>query len=144
MFAGKVTPSRYNAAWWELRRKYQGVDAPVPRSDADFDPGAKYHVPGNVPYTRYFLALVYQYQFHRALCRAAGHQGPLHACSIYGSKEAGKRLEAMLALGASRPWPDAMEALTGQREADASAVLDYFAPLQRWLKEQNKGRSCGW
>ncbi len=144
VFAGKVTPSRYNAAWWELRRKYQGVDAPMPRSDADFDPGAKYHVPGNVPYTRYFLALVYQYQFHRALCRAAGHQGPLHACSIHGSKEAGKRLEAMLALGASQPWPDAMEALTGQREADASAVLDYFAPLQGWLKQQNAGRRCGW
>jgi peptidyl-dipeptidase A len=144
VFSGKVTPARYNAAWWELRRRYQGVEAPSPRSEADFDPGAKYHIPANVPYTRYFLALVYQYQFHRALCRAAGHQGPLHACSIHGSREAGKRLEAMLSMGASKPWPDAMQALTGQREADASAVLDYFAPLQRWLKEQNQGRQCGW
>ncbi len=144
VFAGKVPPSRYNSAWWALRRKYQGVDAPVPRSEADFDPGAKYHVPANVPYTRYFLAYVYQFQFHRALCKAIGHRGPLHTCSIYGSREAGRRLEAMLAMGASRPWPEAMYALTGQREADASAILDYFAPLQRWLKEQNRGKKCGW
>jgi peptidyl-dipeptidase A len=139
-----VTPAQYNAAWWALRRKYQGVDAPVARSEADFDPGAKYHVAANVPYTRYFLAAIYQFQFHRALCQAAGHTGPLHTCSIYGSKEAGRKLEAMMALGASKPWPDAMQALTGQREADASAILDYFAPLRRWLDEQNKGRQCGW
>jgi peptidyl-dipeptidase A len=139
-----VKPSEYNAAWWALRRKYQGVDAPVPRSEADFDPGAKYHVPANVPYTRYFLARVYQFQFHRALCKAAGHDGPLHTCSIYGNKEAGRRLEAMLELGASRPWPDAMQAITGQREADATAILDYFAPLRSWLEAENRGRECGW
>ncbi len=144
VFSGKVPPGSYDAAWWARRREYQGVDAPVPRSEADFDPGAKYHVAASVPYMRYFLAHVYQFQFHRALCRAAGYQGPLHACSIRGSKEAGRRLEAMLALGASRPWPDAMYALTGEREADASALLDYFAPLQRWLREQNRGRTCGW
>jgi peptidyl-dipeptidase A len=144
VFSGKTAPGQYNAAWWALRRKYQGVDAPVPRSEADFDPGAKYHVPGNVPYTRYFLAAIYQFQFHRALCQAAGYRGPLHACSIHGNAEAGKRLQAMLAMGASRPWPDAMFALTGQRQADATAILDYFAPLQRWLKEQNRGRRCGW
>jgi peptidyl-dipeptidase A len=144
VYAGKVPPSQYNAAWWALRRKYQGVDAPVPRSEADFDPGAKYHIPGNVPYLRYFLARIYQFQFHRALCKAAGYQGPLHACSIYGNEAAGRRLAAMLAMGASRPWPEAMEALTGQREADASALLDYFAPLRTWLAEQNRGRKCGW
>jgi len=144
VFSGKVKPGDFNAAWWALRRKYQGVDAPVARSEADFDPGAKYHIPANVPYTRYFLARIYQFQFHRALCKAAGHQGPLHTCSIHGSEEAGKRLQAMLAMGASRPWPDAMQALTGQREADASAILDFFAPLKKWLEEQNRGRRCGW
>lgn len=144
VFSGQIPPSRYEEAWWALRRKYQGVDAPVPRSEADFDPGAKYHVPGNVPYTRYFLARIYQFQFHRALCQVAGQKGPLHACSIYGSKAAGKRLHDMLALGASRPWPEAMYVLTGQRQADASAILDYFAPLQRWLAQQNRGRKCGW
>jgi peptidyl-dipeptidase A len=144
VFSGKTPPSQYDASWWALRRKYQGVDAPVARSEADFDPGAKYHVPGNVPYTRYFLARIYQFQFHRALCQAAGQKGPLHACSIHGSREAGKRLREMLAMGASRPWPEAMYAITGQRQADASAILDYFAPLQRWLQQQNRGQRCGW
>lgn len=144
VFAGKATPDRYNASWWELRQKYQGVGPPVPRSEQDFDPGAKYHIPANVPYTRYFLAYILQFQFHRALCKAAGHVGPLHECSIYGNKEAGARLRAMLSMGASRPWPDALEALTGERQMDAGAIIDYFAPLLTWLQEQNKSQSCGW
>jgi peptidyl-dipeptidase A len=144
VFNGKIPTDRLEAAWWEIRRRDQGIAPPVPRTEADFDPGAKYHVPANVPYTRYFLARVLQFQFHRALCRAARHQGPLHTCSIYGNKEAGRRLQAMLALGASRPWPDALEALTGERKMDGGALLEYFAPLQAWLTEQNKGRRCGW
>ena len=144
VFSGKVPPSRYEAAWLELRRKYQGVEAPVPRTEADFDPGAKYHIASNTSYLRYFLAHIYQFQFQRALCKAAGHRGPLHTCSISGSAEAGRRLEAMMALGASRPWPEAMALLTGARQADATAILDYFAPLARWLREQNKGKKCGW
>ena len=144
VFSGEVGPDEYNRAWWELREKYQGVRAPTPRGEEYFDPGAKYHVPANVPYTRYFLAHILQFQFHRALCKAAGYTGPLNRCSIYGNKEAGRRLQAMLALGQSRPWPDALEALTGQRQMDATAILDYFAPLKRWLDEQNRGRKCGW
>ena len=145
VFSGRLAPDRYNARWWELRRIYQGVDAPAPRDEArDFDPGAKYHVPANVPYLRYFLARIYQYQFHQALCRASGWKGPLHQCSIFGSKEAGKRLQAMMAMGASRPWPDAMEALTGQRRADAGPLVAYYAPLREWLRARNAGRTCGW
>jgi peptidyl-dipeptidase A len=144
VFAAKVTPANYNAAWWELRRKYQGVAPPSARTAADFDAAAKYHVPANTPYTRYFLARVLQFQFHRALCRAARQKGPLHGCSIAGSAEAGRRLQAMLALGASKPWPDALEALTGERRMDGGALLEYFAPLQGWLRQQNRGRSCGW
>jgi peptidyl-dipeptidase A len=128
-----VPPERYNAAWWDLREKYQGVSAPVARTEDDFDPGAKYHVPGNTPYTRYFLAHILQFQFHRAMCRQAGHTGPLHTCSVYGNEEVGARLAKMLAMGQSRPWPDALEALTGEREMDATAILDYFAPLDAWL-----------
>ena len=144
VFSGEISPERYNAIWWELRRKYQGVDAPVARSERDFDPGAKYHVPANVPYTRYFLADILQFQFHRALAQAAGCTGPLHRCSIFGNKEAGQRLAKMLEMGLSRPWPDALEALTGQRQMDATAIRDYFAPLQKWLDEQNKGKPVGW
>lgn len=144
VFSGQIKPEEYNARWWELRQKYQGIRPPVARSEADFDPGAKYHVPANVPYTRYFLAHILQFQFHRALCQAAGYKGPLHRCSIYDNREAGRRLKAMLEMGASRPWPDALEALTGQRQMDATAILDYFAPLGKWLEEQNRGRSCGW
>ncbi|MFL5397465.1 MAG: M2 family metallopeptidase [Myxococcales bacterium] len=143
VFSGKVTADRYDSAWWDLRRRYQGVAPPVERSEADFDPGAKYHVPANVPYSRYFLARILQFQFHRALCKAAGFQGPLHACSIHNSVQAGEPFWKMLSLGASRPWQDALETLTGQRQMDAGAMLEYFAPLAKWLSEQNRGRRCG-
>ncbi len=144
VFSGKTPESEYNAAWWKLREKYQGVAAPVARSEADFDPGAKYHIPANVPYTRYFLARILQFQFHRALCKAAGHKGPLYTCSIYGNKKAGEKLRAMLALGASKPWPEALYAISGQKQMDATALLEYFKPLQGWLKTQNKTQTCGW
>jgi peptidyl-dipeptidase A len=144
VFAGEVGPEAYNSLWWELREQYQGVAAPVDRPDGAFDPGAKFHVPGNTPYTRYFLAAIQQFQFHQALCAVAGDEGPIHRCSIYGSKQAGERLNAMLEMGRSQPWPEAMEALTGSPEMDAGAMLDYFAPLQQWLEEQNAGRDCGW
>jgi peptidyl-dipeptidase A len=144
VFSGEVPPEKYNQAWWDLRLKYQGVAPPVARSEQDFDPGAKYHVPANVPYTRYFLSFIMQFQFHRALAQAAGCTGPLNRCSIYGSKEAGKHLDAMLQMGLSRPWQDAMFELTGQRQLDATAILDYFAPLKKWLDEQNRGKPVGW
>ncbi|HET9767559.1 MAG TPA: M2 family metallopeptidase [Thermoanaerobaculia bacterium] len=144
VFSGEITPDHYNAAWWELRQKYQGVAPPAARSEADFDPAAKYHVAANVPYTRYFLARILQFQFQRALCKIAGDKGPLHRCSIYGSKEAGKRLDEMLSMGVSRPWPEALQALTGESRIDATAIQDYFAPLKTWLDEQNAGRQCGW
>ncbi|MDH3612852.1 MAG: M2 family metallopeptidase [Gammaproteobacteria bacterium] len=144
VFSGEIAPADYNKAWWELRLRYQGIAPPVQRTEANFDPGAKYHVPGNVSYTRYFLAHVLMFQFHRTLCELAEHEGDLHACSVFGSKEAGERFHAMLETGASVPWQDTLEKLTGTREMDASAIIDYFAPLMAYLKEQNEGRSCGW
>jgi peptidyl-dipeptidase A len=144
VFSGRVPPDQYNRVWWDLRERYQGVRPPSVRGEEYFDPGAKYHIPANTPYARYFLASVLQFQFHRALTKAAGCTAPLHRCSIYGNAEAGKRLKATLEMGASRPWPDALEALTGQREMDASAMADYYAPLKAWLDEQNKGRPVGW
>ena len=144
VFSGAITPENYNEAWWEMRTRYQGIAPPNERSEADFDPGAKYHVPGNVSYTRYFLARILQFQFQRSLCEIAGHEGDLASCSIYGSKEAGKRFLDMMASGQSEPWQDALEKLTGTREMDATAIIDYFQPLMGYLKEQNAGRSCGW
>jgi peptidyl-dipeptidase A len=146
VFNGTIKPEQYNQAWWQLREKYQGVKAPIARTEMDFDPGAKYHVPGNVPYTRYFLAHVLQFQFHKALCDIAGDTGPVHRCSIYGNKEAGAKLNEMLEMGASQPWPEALNVVTGTKQMDAKAVLDYFAPLQVWLDEQNTqaSRQCGW
>lgn len=137
VFSGEVKPENYNQAWWDLREKYQGVAPPVPRSEQDFDPGAKYHVPANTPYARYFLAAILQFQFHRALCREAGFNGPLYQCSIYGNKKAGEKLKAMLAMGLSKPWPEALKAMTGEDKMDATAIIDYFAPLKTWLDEQN-------
>jgi peptidyl-dipeptidase A len=144
VFSGEVKPADYNKAWWELRQKYQGIAAPVARSEKDFDAGAKYHVAANVPYTRYFLADILQFQFHRALTRAAGCKGPLHRCSIYGNREAGEKLGKMLAMGMSKPWPEALQAMTGERQMDATAILEYFAPLKKWLDEQNQGKPVGW
>ena len=144
VFAGDIPPGEYNRGWWDLRLQYQGVAPPSPRGERFFDPGAKYHVPDNTPYTRYFLAAILQFQFHRALSQAAECKTPLHRCSIYGSQEAGRRLDAMLKMGSSRPWPEALEALTGSKTMDATAILDYFAPLSSWLDEQIKGQKVGW
>ena len=144
VFAGDVGPEDYNDLWWQLREKYQGVKSPNKRPVDAFDAGAKFHVPGNTPYTRYFLARFLQFQFHRTLCEIAGDEGPIHRCSIYGNKQAGKRLNAMLEMGRREPWPDELEVLTGQRDMDSTAILDYFAPLKGWLDEQNEGRQCGW
>lgn len=144
VFNGKTKPADYNKTWWELRTQYQGIAPAAARPANAFDPGAKYHIPANVPYARYFLARILQFQFHKAMCDAAGYKGPLHACSVAGNKAAGKKLQEMLAMGASQPWPEAMNKLTGTRSMDAQALLDYFAPLQKWLKEQNKGQKCGW
>ena len=140
VFSGEVGPGDYNKAWWDLREKYQGVAAPVPRTEQDFDAGAKYHVPANTPYARYFLAAILQFQFHRALCREAGFNGPLYQCSIYGNKQAGAKLKAMLAMGLSKPWPEALKAMTGEDKMDATAILDYFAPLKTWLDQQNAAK----
>jgi peptidyl-dipeptidase A len=139
-----VTPADYNQAWWELVNKYQGVAAPVQRTEENFDPGSKYHVPGNTPYARYFLAHIYQFQFHKALCEKAGYTGPLHRCSIYANKNAGQALANMLEMGQSQPWQAAMKSLTGVDHGDASAMLEYFAPLKQWLDEQTKGQKVGW
>jgi peptidyl-dipeptidase A len=144
VFSGAIPSSSYNAAWWERRLKYQGIAPVSARGEEFFDPGAKYHVPANYSYTRYFLAHMLQFQFHRELSKIAGCTAPLHRCSIYESREAGMRLEAMLKMGASRPWPDALEAMTGSRQMDATAILEYFAPLQAWLDQQLKGRPVGW
>ncbi|WP_068545267.1 M2 family metallopeptidase [Thalassotalea crassostreae] len=143
VFNGEITPENYNTAWWELREKYQGVTAPIERSAEDFDPGAKYHVPGNVPYSRYFLAHILQFEFHKSLCEIAGNEGSIHRCSIYNNKEAGAKLNQVLEMGASQPWQQAHKVITGSEQMDASAVLDYFAPLKVWLDEKNKDRQCG-
>ena len=144
VFSGEIKPENYNAAWWQLREQYQGVGAPLPRTEEDFDPGAKYHIPANTPYTRYFLSYILQFQFHKALCEAAGNTGPLSECSVYGNAAAGKRFREMLALGQSQPWQDTLEKLTGTRQVDASAITEYFAPLLEWLRKQNEGQACGW
>ena len=144
VFDGSIKPDSYNKAWWELKAKYQGVAPVTARDEAYFDPGAKYHVPANTPYTRYFLSHVLQFQFYKALCDASGFKGPLYECSFYGSKAAGEKYSAMLSKGASQPWQKTMKELTGGEKMDAGAVLEYFAPLQGWLKQQNAGSACGW
>jgi peptidyl-dipeptidase A len=144
VLSGATPTSEWNAAWWAMRRRLQGIGPGEPRDESDFDPGAKYHVPANVPYTRYFLSTILRFQLHESLCKAAGHKGPLHECSIYGSKPAGAKLQALMAMGSSQPWQDALQQATGSRRMDARAVLEYYAPLKTWLDQQNRGRTCGW
>ncbi len=144
VFAGTTTPAEYNKAWTDLRLRYQGIAPPAPRPADAFDPGAKYHIPGNTPYARYFLARILQFQFYEAACKQAGWTGPLHRCSIYGDKAVGARLNAMLEKGMSKPWPEALQAFAGTGQMSGKAMLAYFAPLHTWLKQQNKGQTCGW
>ena len=144
LFNGTIADAEYNTAWTDLRLEYQGVTPPVERPADGFDPGAKYHIPGNVSYTRYFLARLLQFQFYKAACDTAGWEGPLHRCSFYGNEEVGKNLNAMLEMGASKPWPDALEAFTGERQMNGTAMVEYFAPLMAWLEQQNEGEEAGW
>ena len=144
VFDGSITPANYNEAWHDLKLEYQGITPPVDRPADAFDPGAKYHIPGNTPYTRYFLARILQFQFYKAACDQAGWEGPLHRCSFYGNEEVGRNLNAMLEMGASKPWPDALEAFTGSRPMSGAAMAEYFAPLKAWLDEQNEGMEAGW
>jgi peptidyl-dipeptidase A len=144
VFSGATKPGDYQTDWTALRLRYQGIVPPVERPATAFDPGAKYHIPGNTPYARYFLARILQFQFFKAAAEQAGWKGPLHRCSFYGNKAVGERLNKMLAMGSSKPWPDALEAFTGTRQMDGSAMIAYFQPLMKWLEEQNKGRQCGW
>jgi peptidyl-dipeptidase A len=146
VFSGETKPADYNRAWWELREKYQGVAPPVERKEANFDPGAKYHIPGNVPYARYFLARVYQFQFYKAMCDASGYKGPLNRCSFFGSKEAGAKLNTMLEAGQSQPWQQTLKTMTGEDHLDAGPMIEYFQPLYTWLKQQNAANKVkvGW
>ena len=144
VFSGEYSPAEYNSGWWDLRKEYQGLRPPNNRPAGAFDPGAKYHIPGNTPYMRYFLSYILQFQFHKAACDIAGFQGPIHQCSIYGNKEVGRRFNAMMEMGSSKPWQDALEAFTGTRDMDGSAIIEYFRPVMDYLEEENKDRSCGW
>jgi peptidyl-dipeptidase A len=144
VFSGKTTPEEFNKAWWELRLKYQGIAPPTARGEDYFDPGAKFHIPSNVPYMRYFLSHILEFQFHRALCQASGYSGPLYKCSNYGNRAAGDKLKAVLQMGASKPWQEAMRTIAGTDQIDASALLEYYQPLIAWLTEQTKSQKCGW
>ncbi|GGY45718.1 peptidase M2 [Parvularcula lutaonensis] len=144
VFSGELQPNEWNDGWWALREEYQGIRPPAERPADAFDPGAKYHIPGNTPYMRYFLARILQFQFYKAACDQIGWEGPLHRCSFYGSEEVGQRFNAMLEKGNSQPWQDSLEEFTGTREMDGSAMVEYFRPLMDYLEEQNAGRNCGW
>ena len=144
VFNGEIKESDLNSSWWNMRESYQGITSPVYRSEEYFDPGAKYHIPANTPYTRYYLARIMQYQFHEALCNAMNFDGPLHECSIYGNEIAGEKIISTMAMGQSQPWQDAFENITGSRSLSGSSVMNYYKPLKEWLDKQNENRICGW
>ncbi|UYV73685.1 hypothetical protein LAZ67_11000346 [Cordylochernes scorpioides] len=143
VFRGSV--NKLNDRWWQLRLQYQGLCPPVRRSETDFDPGAKNHVPGDTPQIRHFFSYILQFQLQELLCREAGHVGPLHTCDIYGSHAAGDKLAGLLRLGSSMPWQDALARMTGgSGKLDARPLLNYFAPLRRHIRESLGNSTVGW
>lgn len=152
IFRGEIKPEEYNCKFWKLREEFSGIEPPAVRTEEDLDAPAKYHVSADVEYLRYLVSFIVQFQFHKSACEKAGEFVPgdatktLQNCDIYQSKEAGNVFKAMLAMGSSKPWPDAMEVLTGQRKMDAGPLLEYFKPLNDWLVKKNKeiGAHIGW
>ncbi|CAG0920638.1 unnamed protein product [Notodromas monacha] len=144
VFNGSIATENLNQEWWNLRETYQGVQSPVPRTEMDFDPGAKYHVVNDVPYIRYFVAHVLQFDFHQTLCELAGQfnpskpdEKPLHECDIDGDKtNAGAKLKVLLQAGSSKHWAETLEGLTGHSEMTVDPLLNYFKPLRDYLKQQ--------
>ncbi|CRK96558.1 CLUMA_CG009925, isoform A [Clunio marinus] len=143
VFSKKVHKEQFNCHYWLLREKYGGIKPPVLRSELDFDPGAKYHVPANVPYMKYFFSTVFQFQLHRAMCIASKEfdpsnpSKPLHKCSIYRHHEAGHMLKKLMSKGASQPWQHTIQEVMGEGRLDGSAVREYFKPLEEWLRNEN-------
>ncbi|XP_053212228.1 angiotensin-converting enzyme-like [Panonychus citri] len=144
VFANSSTHANLNKLWWKYRLRYQGLCPPVRRTEDDFDPGSKYHIAASVPYIRYFVSYIIQFQFHKALCEAANNTGPLYQCDIYQSREAGQLLSNVLSLGASKHWSEALKMMTGSEKMSAEPLLQYFAPLIEWMKTQVTPEEIGW
>ncbi|CAG2052908.1 unnamed protein product [Timema podura] len=147
LFSEEWKVEEMNSRWWDLRMRHQGIIPPIPRSENDFDPAAKYHVVADMPYIRYFVSLILQFQLHESLCQAAGHFGPLHTCDIYRSREAGRLLSEILSMGSSRSWSEIIHVMTKGRtdKLDSRPLLEYFQPLAMWLSVQNRDEKIvGW
>lgn len=146
VFSGAVPSTEWNKHWWDLRKQYQKVKPPTARGEEFFDPGAKYHVPADVPYIRYFVSHILQFQFHRAACTAAGQYDPndptkpLHKCDIQGNAAAGTLIKDGLSLGLSKHWTEALRLMTANRDSEMSGIAlnEYFAPLYEYLKKANE------
>ncbi|XP_065156187.1 angiotensin-converting enzyme-like [Atheta coriaria] len=143
IFKGEINKDQYNCEWWRIREEYTGIKPPVLRSEMDFDPGAKYHVPANIPYLRYFVSTILQFQIYRSLCQAAGQYDPadlsrpLHKCDIYRSRDAGRILSNLMEKGSSLPWADTLYQATGETRISGAALREYFRPLEDWLRNEN-------
>ncbi|KAI4468733.1 angiotensin-converting enzyme [Holotrichia oblita] len=135
-----------NFNWWELRLLYQGIVPPIARNEGHLDAVAKRHIPADLPYMKYYVALLLEFQIFDALCGAMGHTAQLHTCDIYRSREAGRILTDIMQAGKAKHWKDVLRTLrTKTNGLSAEPLLKYFQPLLAWLKVQNRDEAfIGW
>lgn len=140
LYARNLPADQWNARWWELARRYQGIVPPTARGEQFADGLTKTHInddPGQ--YYDYALSFALLFQMHNHIAKNILNQDPRNT-NYYGNTGVGDFLRTLMAPGASRPWRDVLRETTGQ-ELNANAMMEYFAPLYGWLQEQNRGRT---
>jgi peptidyl-dipeptidase A len=139
MYADKLSPDQWNATWWNLARKYQGIEPPSPRGEEWCDAATKTHINDDpAQYYDYALSYAILYQLHNHIAKNILHQNP-RATNYFGRREIGDFLRGILKYGSSKDWRTVLKESTGD-ELNAKAMLEYFSPLTAWLKQQNQGR----
>lgn len=139
LYSKNLPEDQFNKMWWELVKKYQGIISPNERGEMYCDAATKTHINDDAgQYYDYAIANVLLFQFHTYIASKILKQDP-YATNYYGSKEVGKWMYDVLSPGATVDWRELLKESTGS-EMSAKALVDYFEPLMKWLKEENKGR----
>lgn len=142
-YEGDLSADELNKRWWDYVARFQGIAPPEPRGEEYCDPATKTHINDDpAQYYKYAIAFAIKYQLHMYIAKNILHQDPRN-CSYYGNKELGAFLYNLMKVGATRDWRQLIREATGE-DLSAKAMLEYYAPLMKYLQEQNKGRDIGW